>query len=228
MSVLETGSPTPAPNGIERMADQAHKTIEEQIVTLQLPPGSVWSENALSERVGIGRTPVREAVQRLAADHIVDVRRRHGIIIPEVNIQQQLLVLETRQQLERLLACRAARRATSAEKLKLATLGEAMEKSGKGGDVITFLRQYFDAKKFFCECARNPFAARAIAPLYTFSRRFYFLYHKELNDLPVVAKLHADVLRAITQGDETRAARTVDRHIEYAMDFTKRILTDHF
>ena len=212
----------------QRMADQAHRALEELIVTLQLPPGSVWSENALSERIGIGRTPVREAVQRLAADHIVDIRRRHGVIVPEVNIQQQFLVLETRQQLERLLASRAARRATPQEKAHLANLGEEMERSGRNGDLINFLRQYFDAKNFFCECARNPFAARAIAPLYTLSRRFYFLYHKELDDLPVVAALHADVLRAITQGDAADAAACVDRHIEYAVTFTKRILTDHF
>ena len=212
----------------DRLADQAFRCLEEQIVTLQLPPGSVWSEVTLSERVGIGRTPIREAVQRLAADHIVVIRRRHGIMISEINIQQQLLVLEARQQLERLLASRAARRALPDERKILARLGDAMETSGVEGDVIQFLRQYFDVKEYVCRCARNPYAARAIAPLYTFSRRFYFLYHEELNDLATVARLHADLARAVITGDEQAAAGASDRIAEYAVAFTKRILTEQF
>ena len=56
--------------------------LEEMIVTLQLPPGSLWSEATLSESLGIGRTPVREALQRLAEYHMVIVLRRHGIGSP--------------------------------------------------------------------------------------------------------------------------------------------------
>ena len=63
----------------DRLADRALRLLEEQIVTLQLPPGSIWSEAALSARIKIGRTPVREAVQRLAADHFVVIMRRHGM-----------------------------------------------------------------------------------------------------------------------------------------------------
>jgi DNA-binding GntR family transcriptional regulator len=212
----------------DRLADQAFRCIEEQIVTLQLPPGSVWSEVTLSERLGIGRTPIREAVQRLVADRIVVIRRRHGIMISEINIQEQLLVLEVRQQLERLLASRAARRALPDERVTLARLGEAMETSGVDGDVIRFLRKYFDVKEYVCRCARNAYAARAIAPLYTFSRRFYFLHHRKLNDLATVARLHADLARAVTAGDEQAAADASDRIAEYAIAFTKRILTEQF
>ncbi len=152
--------------------------LEEMIVTLQLPPGSLWSESMLSESLGIGRTPVREALQRLAEYHMVEILRRHGIRIAEVNEHEQLLVLETRRELERLIAARAARRASAAEKQTLAAMAQALLAAGKAGDVVELLRQYFVAKSFMARCAGNRFSEQAIAPLYTLSRRFYFMHHR--------------------------------------------------
>src|SRR5690606_27050827 len=77
----------------ESQADTAHRRLEEMIVTLQLPPGSHWSEEGLAERIGIGRTPVREAVKRLQADYLVSILPRHGLMITEINTHEQLLVI---------------------------------------------------------------------------------------------------------------------------------------
>jgi DNA-binding GntR family transcriptional regulator len=210
------------------LSDQAFAALEEMIVTLQLPPDSMWSEATLSETLGIGRTPVREAVQRLAEDHLVVVLRRHGIRIADIDEQGQLLVLETRRELERLIATRAARRASAEEKQALSTMAQALLKAGNAGDIVELLRQYFVAKKFMARCARNRFSEQAIAPLYTLSRRFYFMHHKELDNLPEVARLHAELLRAVASGDENEAAAACDRHIDYAAAFAKRIITRGF
>jgi len=210
------------------LSDQAFSALEEAIVTLKLPPGSLWSEATLSESLGIGRTPVREAVQRLAEYHLVVIMKRHGIRIAEVNEQEQLLVLETRRELERSIATRAARRASAEEKKTMAAMAQALLKAGRAGDVSEMLRQYFVAKSFTAGCAGNRFTAQAIAPLYTLSRRFYFMHHKELNDLPEVARLHAELLRAIATGDEQAAARACDLQIDYAASFAKRIITRGF
>lgn len=210
------------------LSEQAFGMLEEMIVTLQLPPGTLWSEAALSETLGIGRTPVREAVQRLAEYHLVVIMRRHGIRIADVNEQEQLLVLETRRELERLIATRAARRASADEKKTLAAMAQALLAAGKAGDVVEMLRQYFVAKKFMARCAGNRFSEQAIAPLHTMSRRFYFMHHRELDDLVVVAQLHADLLRAVASGDEAKAAVASDRQIDYAESFAKRIITRGF
>jgi DNA-binding GntR family transcriptional regulator len=210
------------------LSEQAFGMLEEMIVTLQLPPGSLWSEAALSETLGIGRTPVREAVQRLAEYHLVVIMRRHGIRIADVNEQEQLLVLETRRELERLIATRATRRASAEEKKTLASMAQALLAAGKAGDVVEMLRQYFVAKKFMARCAGNRFSEQAIAPLYTLSRRFYFMHHRELDDLVVVAQLHAELLRAVATGDEQKAAIASDRQIDYAESFAKRIITRGF
>lgn len=210
------------------LSEQAFSALEEMIVTLKLPPGSLWSEATLSESLGIGRTPVREAVQRLAEYHLVVIMKRHGIRIAEVNEQEQLLVLETRRELERLIAVRAARRASAEDKQTMAGMAQALMRAGKAGDVFELLRQYFVAKTFTAGCAGNRFSALAIAPLYTLSRRFYFMHHHELNDLPEVARLHAELLRAIATGDEEAAALACDLQIDYAASFAKRIITRGF
>jgi DNA-binding GntR family transcriptional regulator len=210
------------------LSDQAFATLEEMIVTLKLPPGSLWSEAMLSETLGIGRTPVREALQRLAEYHLVVVLRRHGIRIAEVDEQGQLLVLEARRELERLIAGRAARRGSAADKQTLSAMAQALLKAGNAGDIVELLRQYFVAKAFMARCAGNRFAEQAIAPLYTLSRRFYFMHHEELANLREVARLHAELLRAVATGDEKAAAAACDRHIDYAEAFAKKIITRGF
>ena len=68
------------------LSDQARTRLEEMIVSLELPPGSVWSEAELSAQLGIGRTPVREALQRLENEHLVTILPRHGVQVTEINV----------------------------------------------------------------------------------------------------------------------------------------------
>ena len=86
-----TGAPAEA-----SLTDRAYGALEELIVTLKLPPGSAVSEAELSERLRIGRTPIREALQRLARERLVTILPRRGIIVSEINMRSQLRLLEVR------------------------------------------------------------------------------------------------------------------------------------
>src|SRR5262245_3708720 len=86
------------------LTDRAYSRLEELIVTLQLAPGEVVSEAALADRLGIGRTPIREALHRLARERLVTILPRRGIIVSEINIGAQLRLLEVRREIERLVA----------------------------------------------------------------------------------------------------------------------------
>src|SRR6202451_3464693 len=108
------------------LTDRAYRELEEMIVTLQLSPGTVLSEQALALRLRIGRTPIREALQRLARDGLVGVMPRRGIMVSEINLRLQLRLLEVRRELERLMASLAAERATPEERAEFAELAEAM------------------------------------------------------------------------------------------------------
>ncbi len=202
------------------LADQAHQKLEELIVTLELAPGSVWSEVSLADKLNTGRTPVREAAQRLAASHLLQIVPRHGIMITVPSIHDQLLVLETRRELERLIAQRAARRALPEERERMRETVEQLEASGQSQDVVAYLRSVYKANQLMAELARNRFASEAIAPLHALSRRFYYMHHKYLNDLPLASQYHARVARAIVDGDEQEAGIASDVMMDYIEMFT--------
>src|SRR5512135_2592148 len=103
-------------------ADRAYDAIRELIVTLELPPGAVVREPELTERLGVGRTPVREALRRLAQERLVEVYPRRGIFVTPVNIRDLASLSEVRAVLESHAARLAAERATAEERGELAEL----------------------------------------------------------------------------------------------------------
>src|SRR3979409_1224013 len=100
------------PGADHSLTDQAYLQLEELIVTLQLEPGEIVSEAALSGQLRIGRTPIREALHRLARERLVNTLPRRGIVVSEINVGAQLRLLEVRREIERLVARSAARRAS--------------------------------------------------------------------------------------------------------------------
>jgi len=213
--------------GVPALADQARAQLEELIVKLELPPGSVWSESQLSQELGIGRTPVREALQRLQTEYLVKIVPRFGAQITEINVTQQLLLLEVRRALERLIAENAARRATPEEREQLLRMADTLE-AMVDADVLRFLRYHYDIKKYIAACGRNPFAASAIAPAHAMSRRFYYLHYRRAHDMPVAARHHAEVIRAIALGDEAKAGAAADRLMDYVEELTRATVTQKF
>jgi DNA-binding GntR family transcriptional regulator len=199
------------------------------IVSLELAPGSIWSEAQLSARLGIGRTPVREALQRLEADHLVRILPRHGAQITEINVVQQLLLLELRRDLDRSIARQAARRSTAKERAQLLEMAERLaSRTADGDNILPYLRDHYELKNFLAQCARNPFVARAVMPCYAMSRRFYYLHHRQARDLDVATRHHIEVIRAVAIGDEKKAAAASDKLMDYVEDFTRATVTNPF
>ena len=119
-------------------SEQAYLWLEEMIVTMELAPGSLLSESALVEQLGLGRTPVREALQRLATENLVEIMPRRGIRITDINIKQQLRLLEVRQTLEQLNVRLSARRANHSVKQQFAGIAEEMAAVANAGDYMGF------------------------------------------------------------------------------------------
>jgi len=217
-------SEMPANLRAESLTDQAYGRLEEMIVTLRLEPGSVLSESTLARELGFGRTPIREALQRLAREGLVVILPRKGILVSEINPRKQLLVLEVRRELERLLARAAAMRRTEAEKRRFLELAEGMEQAARDNDDIGFMRCDNVFNKLFSQAAHNEYASRAMGLMHGTSRRFWYMHYKEAADLPLCARLHAQVARQIAAGDVDGAATASDRLIDYAETFTRATL----
>lgn len=213
-----------SPLSQETLTDQAYRRIEELVVTLQLKPGEFLSEYALSENLEIGRTPIREALQRLAREGLVTILPRKGILVSETDPRKQLLVLEVRRELERLLCRTGAQRATDEQRQRFRRIADGMDRAGKANDDIRFMRLDRELNLLISEAGHNAFATRAMQLLHGHSRRFWYLHYKEAADLPLCARLHADQARAIADGDARRAATASDRLIDYTEAFTRATL----
>ena len=215
-----------APPTTDSLTEQAYNQLEEMIVTLALAPGTVLSEKALSLELGIGRTPVREALQRLAREGLVLVLPRKAIIVTETDPRRQLLVLEVRREIERLLARAAAKRASAAERARFGVIANGMEAAARANDDLSFMRLDRELNTLLAVAAHNEYAARAMRMLNGHSRRFWYLHYKQAADLPKIARLHADQARAIADGDATAAMAASDKLIEYVESFTCATLDD--
>jgi DNA-binding GntR family transcriptional regulator len=181
----------------------------------------VLSEQALSAELGIGRTPIREALQRLAREGLVLVLPRKANIVTDTDPRRQLLVLEVRRELERLLARLGAQRASDEQRTRFREIADGMDRAARSNDDIAFMRLDRELNGLLSEAAHNEYASRAVRLLHGHSRRFWYLHYKEAADLPRCARLHADEARAIAKGDAKRATAASDKLIDYVESFTR-------
>ena len=203
------------------LTERAYTEIEELIVTLQLEPGEAVSEHMLAERLGIGRTPIREALQRLARERLVTILPRRGVVVSSIDVRSQLRLLEVRRELERLVARGAARRASAEERGRFTELARQFERAARTGDDKTFMRVDREFNELCLAAVRNEFAAGAMGLMNSLSRRFWFHHYKQAADMPETAKLHADIARAIAAADEKGAAAALDRLLDNIEAFTR-------
>lgn len=211
--------PSAAP--AETLTDQAYRLIEEQIVTLRLKPGDVLSEQMLSATFKIGRTPIREALQRLAQEGLIIILPRKGILVSDLNPRHQLLVLEVRRELERLLSRTGAERATPEQREQMQEIARGMDRAAKSNDDIAFMRLDREFNRLMIEAAHNSYAARSMKLIQGLSRRFWYMHYRQAADLPLCARLHANQARAMVQGNGEAAARASDKLIDYVENFTR-------
>ena len=162
---------------------------------------------------------MREAIQRLSWDGLLEVRPRAGVLVAPLHPGDWLRVLDARRGLEMVLARSAARFITRDAAARFHEAALAMQKAVVAGNVLDFL----EADKAFdlslAEAADNPFAARLAGPLQTHSRRFWYRYQSD-NGLGAAAEHHVSLIGAIIAGDkdgaEARAGELIDLLYDHA------------
>ena len=209
--------------GRQSLADEAYVRLEEMIVTLELRPGSVLSEAELSRRIRIGRTPMREALQRLQAQRLVTTLPRRGVVISEINIVDYLALLETRRVLDRLVASKAARRASPEQRNALEKIASGMVAAAGRGDMTEYMRLDTAFDRLLEEASRSAYALQASVPLHAHCRRFWYLYRHN-GDLPRAAELHAAMMRAVARGSEPEAGEAAEALVDYLEEFARAAL----
>ncbi|MCV0394242.1 MAG: GntR family transcriptional regulator [Rhizobiaceae bacterium] len=184
--------------------------LERMIVTLELAPGTVVTEGLLVERAGLGRTPVREAIQRLAWEGLLEVRPRSGIAVAPLNASDWSRVIEARRGVELVLARSAATTLPPDGGSAFRKAATAIQSAVMTRDAAGFLDADKSLDEAMAAATDNQFAVRVAAPLQTHSRRFWYRYRRDLG-LPESAERHVHVIRAILNRDPISAELEMDR-----------------
>ena len=198
----------------ELLSELAYRSIRDLIVTLDLPPGAVVSEADLMARLGMGRTPVREALRALARERLVEVYPRRGIFVAGVDPRELSALSEARSVLEPAAARLAAVRLTDSDRATIDELLGELDGLGHMPDERELIALDQRLHRFVYSACRNTFLERSLDDYYTHALRIWFLALDRLEHLDDAVAEHKAVLEAIRDGDADRAAATMAAHID--------------
>jgi DNA-binding GntR family transcriptional regulator len=197
----------------ELLADRAYVELRDRIVTLQIPPGAPIDEDGIGEELQMGRTPVREAIKRLALENLVTVFPRRGTFASEINITDLAHISDVRTQLEGHAAYRAAERLTQAQRAELFELLGKLEDSEGSDDLGALMDLDARVHRFIHRCTGNPYLEETLGRYFNLSLRIWYLVLDRLPHLLAHVHEHDEVLHAIAAGDADRARETLADHI---------------
>jgi len=196
----------------ELLADRAYAALRDRIVALRIAPGEPINEDALGRELDMGRTPVREAIKRLALENLVTVFPRRGTFASEINITDLAHISDVRQQLEGHAAYRAAQRLTAARRAELdALLARIATADGTPRDEQMELDA--DIHRFVHRCTANPYLEETLARYFNLSLRIWYLVLDRLPHLAERVREHRALLEAIRDGEADRARAIAAEHV---------------
>jgi DNA-binding GntR family transcriptional regulator len=197
----------------ELLADRAYEELRDRIVTLRIPPGAPIDEDLIGQELEMGRTPVREAIKRLALENLVVVYPRRGTFASEINITDLAHISDVRGQLEGHAAYRAAERITESQRAELSQLLEELAQSRGSDDVDKLIVLDARVHRSIYSWAGNPYLAETLGRYFNLSLRIWYLVIDRLPHLFARVHEHDDMLHAIADGDSARAREVLVRHI---------------
>jgi DNA-binding GntR family transcriptional regulator len=156
----------------ELLADRAYAALRDRIVALRIPPGAPINEDELGRQLDMGRTPVREAIKRLALENLVTVFPRRGTFASEINITDLAHISDVRRQLEGHAAYRAAQRLTTAGR---AELDELLRRIASPEDAPRDELMALDADihRFVHRASANPYLEETLGRYFNLSLRIW-------------------------------------------------------
>jgi DNA-binding GntR family transcriptional regulator len=195
-----------------RLSEKAYHLIKEKIVTLELKPLAVIDEQALMDDLGLGRTPIREALHRLAAEGLVIVAPRRGMFVADISITDLQKIFEVRLLLEGFCARLAALRATEKQIAQMeAALEDLGQLSNENKHAIMAIDEHLH--ELLYEAADNEFLADSLERLHALSQRLWHLVLDQLDDVKAAVAKHGPIVESLKARDEDKAENLIQEHI---------------
>jgi DNA-binding GntR family transcriptional regulator len=213
MATEPAALPGAEPASAKLVAERAYVELRDRIVTLRLAPGTVLREDELMSEMGIGRTPLREAVKRLALENLVAVQPRRGTFVTAVEAADIVNITEVRAELEGYAAELAAMRMDGAGRAAAEALMEEMEEVTQPHDQEWLMR--FDERihRFTWEATGNPYLVETLERYFTHSLRIWYLVLDRVPGLGHTVHDQVNLLQALLDRDGTQARTIMREHI---------------
>lgn len=204
------------------LSEKAYRQIKHKIATLELPPSSLINEQELMEELGIGRTPIRDALRRLEVENLVTIVPRRGTFVSDLSVTDLQALAEIRVELEGLAARLAAERIDGELIAKMEALFEDFDKMVAEGGNEALMERDKQFHHLVFQAADNEFLEDILAQLYTLSLRLWYLVLDRL-DMDVVEQAireHMKIIEAFKHEDCDRAESEMQQHV---IEFQKQM-----
>jgi DNA-binding GntR family transcriptional regulator len=223
--LVKPSDPLPRRNK-DNLANLAYERLEELVVTCGLRPGQALSIQELQSLVGYGRTPVHQAVNRLAADTIIIIRPRHGLQIAPIDLARERMLLKLRRDLERFVIRLAAERSGPSQRNQILHVIRLLRDQQETLTIAAFNQIDRRIDRMMIAAAAEPFLEHTLRPLHTIFRRVGWIYHNSVapaQSLLATMAPHLEILEAVAARQVEAAVAAADRLMDFADSMLDRM-----
>lgn len=193
--------------------------LKHKILTGEIASQTRLMEIDLSEKMNVSRTPIREAIRRLADDGLVMIEPRRGAYVANISIKDMLDVFEVREDLEGFVAQLASQRITAEQKAELTKIATEYELAIRKPNKERIIELDEKFHNYIVECCNNETLSELIHYVQELSLRFRYLYYDDFSHYESTADQHINIMKAINEGRATEARAEADAHVRALKEF---------
>jgi DNA-binding GntR family transcriptional regulator len=201
---------------ISRDSDRIENQLRDLILTLQIEPGLSISEASLIKRFGWGRTPLREACQRLAEQSLLQIIPHHGVVITSLSVFDFIEVMEAMSMVIGPSASLACKHLTENELHQLEQTIQQSEIAASMRDFSAIATKDYEFHHILAVATKNRYLAHYLLHLHQMATRFNLASWRRDNNADFSLKEHRKILDALLKGDELEVTTVMLEHIENA------------
>lgn len=214
--------------GTQLLADRAYERLVRKITRLEAPPGSVLVERDLMQEFGIGRTPIREAMQRLASERLVNHRPNRGMFVSEITASSVQEIYEFRAVVDGYAAFLAASRATAAQVAEFARLHRRLLRAAEDRDIDDYVEADRAFYRLLAEAAHNALVSDTIPRIFNLHLRLWFFISEKAGGWQAIAQAHEvmtlELVQAFERRDPAAARQAMESYVAGRIADIKRVL----